>query len=113
LAADKNESVAFRKPDAPKQELLFSSAANRIRFENIILQKGVALLQEAQNLKPNHRPLGATFPSYKTMGTGTLFLPGEIFQILVRLYFGGKWAGNHCFGCIKEVWQSNTVLLYS
>jgi hypothetical protein len=73
LAAYKHEKFAFRIESIPQNETLFSSAENRIRFENILLQKGVELLQSAETLKPNHRPLGATFPSYKTLGTGTLF----------------------------------------
>ncbi len=64
---------AFRKAGTPAAETLFSSPANRIRFENLILKKGIEILLNSKTLKPNHRPLGATFPSYRTLGTGTLF----------------------------------------
>ncbi len=73
LEAGTHEAVAFRKNDLPAHETFFSSAANRIRFENILLHTGIELLGRAATLKSNHRPLGATFPSYKTFGTGTLF----------------------------------------
>jgi hypothetical protein len=73
LQASSYENTAFREAHNPATETFFSSPANRIRFENILLQKGVELLQKANTLKPNHRPLGVTFPSYKTLGTGTLF----------------------------------------
>jgi hypothetical protein len=71
--ASNHEKAAFRPDSAPTPETLFSSAENRIRFENILLHTGIQLLGKAATLKPNHRPLGATFPSYKTFGTGTLF----------------------------------------
>jgi hypothetical protein len=73
LDATAHEAVAFRKENLPTTETFYSSAANRIRFENILLHYGIELLGKAATLKPNHRPLGATFPSYKTFGTGTLF----------------------------------------
>jgi hypothetical protein len=73
LKANNYEDVAFRKNDQPEVERLFSSPDNRNRFESIITHKGIELLGRAATLKPNHRPLGATFPSYKTLGTGTLF----------------------------------------
>lgn len=73
LAATNKQESAFRKPLRPSRETFFSSAENRNRFENILLHKGIELLLKAQKLKPNHRPLGAVTPSYKTLGTGTLF----------------------------------------
>jgi hypothetical protein len=73
LEASVNQEVSFRKKGMPANENFFSSAANRVRFENIILLKGIEILENTMNLKLNHRPLGATFPSYKTFGTGTLF----------------------------------------
>ena len=73
LQANNYENMAFRKNGEPKVEKLFSSPENRNRFESIIIHKGIQLLGKAATLKPNHRPLGATFPSYKTLGTGTLF----------------------------------------
>ena len=73
IPAQDKATIAFRRVNEPTKETLFSSPENRMRFENIILRKGIELLQKAQALKSNHRPLGATFPSYKTLGTGTLF----------------------------------------
>jgi len=73
LTGSSHENKAFRKDGSPTQEGFFSSPAHRIRFENILLHTGIQLLAKAATLKPNHRPLGATFPSYKTLGTGTLF----------------------------------------
>lgn len=64
---------AFRVNDRPSPETLFSSPENRDRFEKIILEKGVGILQKVNKLNPAHRPLGATYPHYKTLGTGTLF----------------------------------------
>jgi hypothetical protein len=73
LFQDDPGTKAFRRIGTPAVETLFSSPANRIKFENIILKKGIEILLNSKTLKPNHRPLGATFPSYKTLGTGTLF----------------------------------------
>ncbi len=67
------EDKAFRATNTPKKETFYSSPENRIRFENIMLIKGIAILERVQKKNPAHRPLGATNPSYKTMGTGTLF----------------------------------------
>lgn len=71
--AHKHEEKAFRKPDTPANETFFSSVENRVRFENILLAKGIELLNNAKYKHDNHRPLGATIPSYKILGTGTLF----------------------------------------
>lgn len=71
--AQKYERQAFRHPGSPRQETFFSSSENRIRFENILLMKGIELLNNARIKQANHRPLGATIPSYKILGTGTLF----------------------------------------
>ncbi|MFN8244718.1 MAG: hypothetical protein U0X40_11750 [Ferruginibacter sp.] len=71
--ATKYEQKAFRKEGLPENESFFSSPDNRTRFENILLMKGIDLLDSAQTKHDNHRPLGATIPSYKLLGTGTLF----------------------------------------
>ena len=71
--SNKHGDKTFRIPTQPGVETFFSSPDNRIRFENILLAKGIELLNKADSVKNNHRPLGATFPSYKIMGTGTLF----------------------------------------
>lgn len=73
LAATDHTSMAFRNVNQPKIETFFSSPEKRIRFESIILEKGVQILQKVKKLNSAHRPLGATYPNYKTLGTGTLF----------------------------------------
>lgn len=93
LNASSNASAAFRNVNKPLTETFFSSPANRIRFENILLQKGVELLQKAASLKPNHRPLGATFPSYKTLGTGTLFFTWRNISNTTPIVFWWKAGG--------------------
>ncbi len=65
----------FRLEDLPSNETFFSSKENRNKFEKIILDKGLELLQKVkkENSDPYKRPLGHTFKSYKSLGTGTLF----------------------------------------
>ena len=70
----RNEKVAFRNPDFPKKEEFFSSPDNRIRYENILLEKGFEIIKSIDNLTAKSlRPLGMTPPSYKTLGTGSHF----------------------------------------
>ncbi|MFD2938523.1 phosphoribosyltransferase-like protein [Flavobacterium notoginsengisoli] len=74
LNADKYEDYAYRKPNLPAVESFFTSAENRVRYENIILQKGISIIEMIQSeIKPNIRPLGLINPSYKTFGLGTHF----------------------------------------
>lgn len=93
ITASDKETVAFRKAGTPAKEMLFSSEGNRVRFENIILLKGVELLRKAEQLKPNHRPLGAGFPSYKTFGTGTLFFTWRNISNTCPVVFWWKAGG--------------------
>lgn len=72
LAATKHEKYAYRKPYI--KEMFFSSPMNRIRYENILLSKGIELIANIQSVvKPNVRPLGFMNPDYKTFGLGTHF----------------------------------------
>ena len=66
---------AYRKGTQPSQESFFSSKENRNRLEQIFLDKGIEIISKIQDesIKHKHRPLGKTYPSYKTFGTGTLF----------------------------------------
>jgi hypothetical protein len=73
LKQENKANEAYRIRNKPTIELFYSSPENRIRFENIIGSKGVEILDKVNDLNPAHRPFGATFPSYKTLGTGTLF----------------------------------------
>lgn len=85
---------AFRKENLPPIERFFSNAVNRQRFENIILYKGIELLAKAQKLQINHRPLGVTTPSHKTMGTGTLFFTWRNVSNTTPIVFwwaAGNW----------------------
>ncbi|SHM43906.1 phosphoribosyltransferase-like protein [Flavobacterium chilense] len=74
LIAEKYEDYAYRKPNLPASERFFTSAENRVRYENILLQKGISIIEMIQSeIKPNIRPLGLINPSYKTFGLGTHF----------------------------------------
>ena len=74
LDALKYEDYAYRNSNAPAIENFFSTAENRVKYENIILQKGLSIITMIQGgIKPNIRPLGLTNPSYKTFGLGTHF----------------------------------------
>lgn len=66
--------IAFRKPNMPREEILFSSAENRTRLENIFLMKGLEILGRVRKLTVQQiRPLGYTVKSHRTLGLGTLF----------------------------------------
>lgn len=70
----RNEQYAFRDQEHPKEELFFSSPENRVRYENILLNKGFEVMKSIDNIEaPGLRPLGMTNPSNKTLGTGTHF----------------------------------------
>lgn len=74
LDATYKGEFAFRKSNSPNNETFFSSPKSRKRFENILLNKGVELLNMPRKfLQRNHRPLGVSSPSNKLLGTGTMF----------------------------------------
>lgn len=62
----------YRKTGMPKNESLFTSPENRNRFENIMLKKGMEILNSADVNIPNMRALGYSLPSQKNFGFGTL-----------------------------------------
>lgn len=66
---------AFRNPNQPTKEGFFSNSQNRIKLEQIFLEKGIELLGKVKSLSPDprKRPLGDTVKSNRTFGTGTLF----------------------------------------
>lgn len=67
-----NSEFAFRKPELPSTENYYSSSENRNRYESIILNKGIELFNQIENLGSHAiRPLGMTLPSNKTLGTGS------------------------------------------
>lgn len=74
LTAEKYEDYAYRKANVPVKEGFFTSPENRIIYENIILQKGLSIINMIKGeTKPNLRPLGLINPNYKTFGLGTHF----------------------------------------
>lgn len=69
-----NEDFAFRDVNYPRREDFFSSAENRIRYEQILLEKGFEIMKSVSHINADGlRPLGMTNPSNKTLGTGTHF----------------------------------------
>ena len=58
--------------DIPGEEKFFSSPKNRIRYTDILLKKGIAILLSSGATKPNIRPLGYSLPSIKDFGFGTM-----------------------------------------
>lgn len=90
-----NEKLAFRNPDYPKVEEFYSSPENRDRYENILLQKGIEIINSIENLKVQSiRPLGMTPPSYKTLGTGSHFFTWRNISNTCPLVF---WWGNNWY----------------
>lgn len=74
LTAEKYEDYAYRKASIPAEEKFFTSPENRIMYENILLQKGISIIDMIKGeVKPNLRPLGLINPTYKTFGLGTHF----------------------------------------
>lgn len=74
LIASKYEDYAYRKSNNPTNEKFFTSSENRIIYENLLLQKGISIIEMIQGvIKPNIRPLGLLNPTYKTFGLGTHF----------------------------------------
>lgn len=73
--ADKQADKAYRKVTQPNKETFFTSKESRLRLEKIFLDKGIGIINQIQDeeSKRKHRPLGKTYPGYKTFGTGTLF----------------------------------------
>ena len=70
----RNENIAFRPLHLPVTEEFYSSSQARDRYENIILKKGIELIDDIENLTAiSLRPLGMTNPSNKTLGTGSHF----------------------------------------
>lgn len=70
----RNEEFAFRPNGHPKKEEFYSNPENRDRYETILLNKGIEIINNIDNLRaPGIRPLGMTTPSHKTLGTGSHF----------------------------------------
>lgn len=70
--AKNNERFAFRPEEEPNSETFFNSRDARIRYENILLLKGIDLIYQIKGtVRSNTRPLGFIYPSYKTFGLGS------------------------------------------
>ncbi len=94
--AKNHENKAFRPLGKPTKELFFSSPENRNRFESILLDKGVDILNQIDKIYYQHRPLGDGLPSYKTLGTGTLYFTWRNISNTCPLVFwwvGHGWKG--------------------
>ncbi|QYH40557.1 hypothetical protein GYM62_17775 [Algoriphagus sp. NBT04N3] len=72
---DPGNTPAFRNTNQPSKEVFFSNSQNRLKLEQIFLEKGIELLGKVKSLSPDprKRPLGDTVKSHRTFGTGTLF----------------------------------------
>lgn len=66
---------AYRRDNQPLAEEFFTSPEHRERLETIFMRKGIDIIKMIQEdkLRLNHRPLGKTYPTYRTFGTGTMF----------------------------------------
>lgn len=74
LSATKYEDYAYRSKTSPAQETFFTNASNRIKFEEVITEKGIDIINMINGeIKPNLRPLGLINPTYKIFGLGTHF----------------------------------------
>ncbi len=62
----------YRPSNQPTTEQFFTSPINRKRFEDILLQRGISILNAATVNLPNLRALGYSLPSLKNFGFGTL-----------------------------------------
>ncbi|MBL7845806.1 MAG: hypothetical protein JNK44_18230 [Cyclobacteriaceae bacterium] len=95
LEANKHETKAYRRRTQPQNETFFSNGDNRFRFENILLNKGIEILNQVEQKNKAQRPVGATFPSYKTFGTGTLFFTWRNISNTCPLVFWWQGHGWH------------------
>lgn len=72
-ADEKYSKYGFRDDNTPKIETFFTSKENRIKYENILVNKGIELLNTTNKVGSYTRPLGLVNPKYKTLGMGTHF----------------------------------------
>ncbi|HIC8755353.1 phosphoribosyltransferase-like protein [Elizabethkingia anophelis] len=74
LSAPKHEDYAYRNANAPAIESFFTSPENRNKFETLLVEKGLDIIEMIQGeVKTNIRPLGLINPEYKIFGLGTHF----------------------------------------
>ncbi|RQO77757.1 hypothetical protein DBR40_07215 [Pedobacter sp. KBW01] len=92
----KNFKYAFRPEGHPKTETYYSSPEARDRYENILLTKGIEIINRVETLTaPSVRPLGFTPPSFQTLGTGTHFFTWRNISNTCPLVFW--WGSNGWF----------------
>lgn len=75
INSDRQAEKAYRVANQPSKESFFRSSENRLKLEQIFLDKGIEIISKIadEDTRSKHRPLGKTYPSYKTFGTGTMF----------------------------------------
>ncbi|MCG3709106.1 phosphoribosyltransferase-like protein [Aliarcobacter butzleri] len=66
-----NRVFAFRPNNLPVTETFFTSAEARDRYERIILNKGLDIIDTIGTCSSSTRPLGFTPPSHQTLGLGS------------------------------------------
>lgn len=67
----KNKEFAFRPNNLPVTETFFTSSEARERYEKIILNKGLDIIDRIVTCSDSTRPLGFTPPSHQTLGLGS------------------------------------------
>jgi hypothetical protein len=97
LPAENHSERARRNNNSPANETFFSSPPNRIRFETIMLHKGIEIINRIKNLTvPNIRPLGYTGKNHKTFGLGTMYFTWRNISNTCPLVFwwdNNDWKG--------------------
>ncbi len=103
----RNEKFAFRNVNDPKEENFFSSAEDRIRYEQILLEKGFEIMKSIDHINANSlRPLGMTNPSNKTLGTGTHFFTWRNVSNTCPIVFW--WGSNDWYSLFPAI-RSNSA----
>ncbi|MDQ3193093.1 MAG: hypothetical protein M3Q58_16025 [Bacteroidota bacterium] len=97
LNAENISVPAFRPDRLPITETFFSNSSNRIKFENILVEKGLTLINKikSESPDPRKRPLGDTVKSHGTLGTGTLFFTWRNISNTCPLVFWWDVAGHN------------------
>ncbi len=91
----KRSTEEFYRPlGKPTRETFFSSPEARTRFENIMLEKGIEILKNANVTKNNIRALGYSLPSQKNFGFETLCFTWRNVPNNVPLVFWYEGGGN-------------------
>ena len=66
-----NRAFAFRPNNLPVTETFFTSSEARDRYEKIILNKGLDIIDRIGSCSAPTRPLGFTPPSHQILGLGS------------------------------------------